>query len=177
MQIIYFGGYSTKNIEEGEHIVSTLEKANYKVFFNQWRHWKGTEINTMQEVEEDINSIISQFKSEEEFGIIGKSIGSYAAIRLAETLLEKGKKIKFVLLLGIPAADNYEDTNRDYRRVIGKSSFPTYIIQNSEDEHGGSASVTELLDGLLYNMMVMDANNHRYDYPDEILQIVNKAAF
>src|SRR5690606_2022418 len=175
MQIIYFPGYSTKNIDEGENIVNILIENNYSVFFNRWRHWN-EEIQTSREIEEDISSILNNFGNETEFGIIGKSIGTIAGVNLANRLIENVKIVKFLILLGIPVGEISDKEKEENKDLLGKFDFPVFVIQNNKDEHGNEEQIKKFLEGVECRLVIKEADNHRYNYPEDILAIIDSVS-
>lgn len=168
MQIVYFGGYSTKNIEEGENICSALRNSGYNVYFNRWRHWTDESMIPSVEIPGDIQTLLAKFSNKDEIGIIGKSLGTYAAVHLAKELTSK---VKTLILMGIPINDISESEKEEYFDIL-KNIPNITVIQNRNDDHGSAEQIQEMLKDLNYKFIIKESDNHRYNYPDDIISIL-----
>jgi predicted alpha/beta-hydrolase family hydrolase len=173
MTIIYFPGYSTKNISEAENIVTQLNSSGYKTILNRWRHWEQYNGNILQEIDEDTDRIKSDLQNDEDIIIIGKSIGTYASIQLLKKV--DLSRVNKVILLGIPFADLEPEEKVEYGNVLQNLSKPINILQNNLDDHGTPEQVKTMLMQVKYELKVIEADNHRYDYPEILLDIIKDA--
>src|SRR3989304_2366270 len=101
MKIIYLPGNSIKNKEEGEIVTSALVYSGFDIYYHKWNHWLsmdqyigwGAEGKVVEDnIGGDVGGLV----------LIGKSIGTFVALKLIQ---HYSAKVKKVIFLGIPAAD------------------------------------------------------------------------
>jgi len=163
-------GFSKRNKEEIINISETLRKDGKETFIHFWKHWSDEGIKWDPEIE--VDNIYEEIKDTNlsSVVIIGKSIGTFISILLIQKL---GILVKQVILMGIPVNSLGRDEQELYSVVLKKYQILTTIIQNIQDPHGSISQVKNLLGSIRYDLIEIDASDHRYNYPDKILSIVN----
>ncbi len=167
MKYICLPGYSLKNLQELESISSTLQQNNCGVLEYRWRHWSNE--SEKWDPDFDVERIIEKIKGSSEVTIIAKSLGTYVAIKLADKLRNS---IKGLVLMGIPINDLTDSEKSDYSKILNNLDAPLYLIHNRNDNHGSLIQVEELLKDIKYNLITKESDDHRYNYPEEVLNII-----
>jgi len=165
--ILYLPGYSAKNKVEQQIMSKAFTSEGYEVFLHEWKHWSDESIDLNIEDEMELISQAIQGKSIE--AIVAKSIGTYVAARLIWSRLIDPQKI---ILLGIPLNDLDRDEKElmqlSLRRVQGKS----FLIHNSKDPHGSVDDLNGLVRDIRLEVILKEAENHDYLYPEDVLSIL-----
>lgn len=169
MLYILLPGYSPKNLAEMEEICESLERIGYKVHSHRWRHWKDPEVEWDEE--EELSRIIDEIKeyNESSFGLIGKSVGTGVSLELFKSLRDK---VKILILMGIPCGNFSDNKMEEFRFALQKISAPKFVIQNQNDPLGSSTSIRELLKDTDTKLTLKESDDHRYNYPEDILAII-----
>lgn len=165
---LYLPGYSLKNKLEATNIVEKLTHNSQEVYLHEWLHWQDSSIEFDLETETEI--VISEIKGIENFGIIAKSIGTLVALNVLSKL---NLKAKYLILLGIPL--NIAQKYPDLYLNLNMYSQKTYSIQNKRDEYGLRTEVSKFLSKQSFEEYTVDSDNHRYDYPELVWEIVSKS--
>ena len=170
MFCILLPGFSIRNKEEILNISKALKNHGVNTYHHEWRHWSDESIKWDPEFEAE--SIHEKIKNEELSNcvIIGKSMGSYVLLLLLQKL---GILVKQVILMGIPVNGLDNNEQQLYTEILKKYQLLITIIQNISDPQGSSEQVKKLLSGIEYNLIEVEASDHRYNYTDLILSILN----
>ncbi|MCA9386958.1 hypothetical protein KC669_02900 [Candidatus Dojkabacteria bacterium] len=168
MKFIYLPGNGKVNESELREFVRMLEDHNQKVAGHQYLHWADESLSFDEESELEI---LKEEFNDEEYVVLGKSIGTYLAVKVAEKLKEK---VKFVVLMGIPTGIG-EDKTSQYSKILSELDCPIYVIQNDKDPYGVLDDMRKVMEGVDYNEIVMEADNHIYMYADEVENILINA--
>jgi pimeloyl-ACP methyl ester carboxylesterase len=170
MLTIYLPGFSVGNREEGNDIVTTLRANDFEVYYESWPHW--TDESIAFDSRTEIKKLISVIGEQTELNLIGKSIGTYVAVQLVETLKEN-IKINQLILLGLPVVDLTDADQKFYRPQVLNRAARTTIIHNEFDPHGSWLQVQELLTGSDYeSILKQGVTDHKYNYPVDVLTIL-----
>ncbi len=140
--VVYLPGFSTKNLDEGEHIKSKLETDGYKVYFHKWSHWEKGNESSPWNPENEINRALDSIAkfNPKEIIFIGKSMGSFVAVNLVKQRINSAK---LLVMLGIPVNDLSSEEKATYGTILSKVTIPVYLIQNKNDPHGNSEQAKE----------------------------------
>ena len=108
MNTIILPGYSTKNKEWADETANEL-KLNHDIIVHNWEHWKtGGNMSVKREMEK-----IKDELGEDNFNILGKSVGARISIRVISELRDQVKK---VILCGIASIS--ENSKKDYLKAL-----------------------------------------------------------
>lgn len=169
MKVIYLPGKSVINKPEGEAVTSFLKRNGLDVYFIEWRHWShpGEGLYFDGEMKRII-SILDSFK--DDLILIGKSTG----ISFILKLIKKYKpRIKQLILLGIPINDIYSINDRKtYPKILKDLEIPITVFQNKRDPHGTTEQIKTLLFGVKYELIKKDRYDDKYEFPQDILQVI-----
>ena len=166
MKYLYLPGYSPKNEREQLENSRALAAAEVDVVKHKYRHWIND--SYVFDIDQELASALALIPEHEEFGIIAKSIGTFLAMKVIAT---RAKKIRSLLLMGVPVNDLDEDELAEYRLMLPKVSHIT-VLQNENDTHGSAAQVEELLKDIKHQLVVKSAEDHDYIYPQDIVAII-----
>ena len=163
--VLYLPGYSLKNKSELESISTALKGGGFEVLAHEWQHWKdeGIAWNIPQEIElikQEIGTSQIDF-------VVAKSLGTYVAATLVWQKVIDPKKI---ILLGLPINDLSADENEFLKLALKRMNGKLTLIQNSQDEHGSLEDLNTLVFDIQHDLIIKEANNHEYNYPDEVLK-------
>lgn len=167
--IIFLPGYSVKNKSEQDNIANFLNKKGLNSYKHRWRHWENDSLAFSRSLE--IETIKSKLPKNEEFGIIAKSVGTLIAAELLSQINKR--RVKFVILLGIPINDLKSNDVLKFINVFKNLGVPILCIQNSEDQFGDIAQVQDLLKEVEYEQVIKDAVGHSYNYPEDIYNFIS----
>jgi hypothetical protein len=165
--ILYLPGFSVANKEEQSAVSSALVSNGYEVLSHKWRHWSTEGIDF--DVEEEMRLISQSIEGRMVDALIAKSIGSYVTARLIWSRLVDAPKIIF---LGIPLNDLDQDEKEIMQLSMHRIENKLVLIQNSKDPHGSIEDLNLLVRDMKYNIILKEADNHLYNYPDDILTIL-----
>jgi predicted alpha/beta-hydrolase family hydrolase len=167
MKYIYLPGYSLKNLDELEAITGILTQNNYDTLVYKWRHW--SDENEKWDPDYDAGKIIQASQDSNEITIIAKSLGTHIAVKLADKIRDK---VKLIILMGIPINDLDDGEKSDYIKTLTGLNIPIYLIHNRKDNHGSLHQVQELLKAVRYDLIIKESDDHRYNYPEDVLKII-----
>ncbi|MCA9381444.1 alpha/beta hydrolase [Candidatus Dojkabacteria bacterium] len=168
MKFIYLPGNGKVNEGELHAFVRMLEDHNQTVYGHQYLHWADESLSFDEQNELDV---LHEEFNDDEYVILGKSIGTYVAVKVAELLKEK---VRFIILMGIPTGIG-EDKTLQYSKVLSEIDCPIYVIQNDKDPYGALDEMRKVMDGVDYNEIIMEADNHIYMYAEEVENILLNA--
>ena len=168
MKNIYLPGYSAANKEEEITNSNFLSSNGLQMINYEWKHWDGSE--DIWGIDFYIDDLIKLI-GEEDYGIIGKSIGTFVAVNL---LANVTKPPKYVILMGIPAAD-FPQEKLDLYKVLENKDYPIHIIHNRNDVHGNWNEVQSLLKNVKYTSKIFESNTHDYTYPEAIYEFLKSS--
>lgn len=167
MLVIFLPGYSLKNKEEMQNICTTLRENGYETLQHEWSHWLNQEDRWDTQLEiQRVNVELKNFNAEEII-LVAKSLGTFAAIHLIESIQDK---LKQIILMGIPIEDLEPEERERYIEILSKITIPITIIQNSDDHHGSFTTIKDYLNLRNINFKEIKAEGHGYNYPEEILR-------
>ena len=151
------------------HRISRSLKSLGKVMEHHWRHWDVPHLRF--DIDKELDAIEHRLTPLDDIYIVAKSIGTFVAMHL---LPEFGDQVAAVLLMGIPIYDLEEGELEMYEKTLGKSSCKKYILMNEDDPHGTADEVKQLLRNVKLDKFIVQSgiDNHRYDYPEDILDLV-----
>jgi|GEM_PF-5504996 len=168
---VYLPGYSTKNLEEAESISKVISKAKLQVYARKWDHWFDETLPFGLERERDLLiKVLQNFKGQG-YGLIAKSVGSLLAL---EVMQAYGRAPKYLLVMGIPTKDMSAIEFATYNQVLKSYAGPITFIRNSADEVCPKDAADKLFEGVTYTYKEQPAEDHRYNYPDLILEIIKQ---
>lgn len=165
--LLYLPGFSLKNKEEKESMTASLTSGGYEVMSHEWRHWADESIEFNVQNEMDLISQAIQGKSIE--AIIAKSIGTYVTARLIWSRLIDPQK---TILLGIPLNDLDRDEKELMQLSLRRVQDRSVLIQNSNDPHGCIEDLNQLVRDIRLEIILKEAENHEYNYPDDVLSFL-----
>lgn len=168
MRIVYLPGFSKKNKEELDTIISFMEHKNFIVYAHEWRHWQ----NQSQEwdIETEITKIKKELTRNEQYVIVAKSIGTIVA---AKILCEDINYPQKIILMGIPLGEDLENKKALFQSAFSNYKGKIFVIQNNKDPYGSSQRVHEALANISYNIIIKESDNHTYSYPQDIYSFVS----
>jgi hypothetical protein len=75
--------------------------------------------------------------------------------------------------MGIPYNYLDNDERSRYKSILENYPGPITIIQNKNDSHGSADQIKNMLESLDYTLIIKESDDHKYDYPEEVFEIVN----
>lgn len=172
MFYLYFPGNSVLNKNEFEEFEAMFKKNNFKYHCQSWIHWTDeTKHFDLEKEMEALDKALFGVK-EEEFTIIGKSIGTMFASKIAKKL---GEKVKAIFLLGIPSGVFAENSD-DYNSILENTNSKKYIFQNTKDPFGDIQAVRDFASKGL-NLIERDFEDHKYSVASEVEELILKPRF
>lgn len=169
MITVFLPGFSVKNKVEQKYVSSALEIAGYKIYKHEWRHWTDEEVAWDADAEAKIIFQYIEDSGENEISIIGKSIGSYVAMKILKDFPAQ-KTAKLIILMGIPVNDLSKEEINEYT-VLNTTQVPLYVIQNNNDPHGNVNQARQILQDSNYKELIMQGDTHEYRYVTEVSRI------
>lgn len=166
MQYIYFPGNSPLNKNELEEFSAMIKGHDVKFYGHEYEHWSNEELSFDEEKE--LRSVMSKVDKNEDYVVLGKSIGTYMSVKFIELM---DKDPVYTILMGIPTGIG-DDKLEAYKGVLSKVATPIYLIQNDDDPYGKVEDVRSVLTGVDYEEMIMNSDNHQYSYADEVEKIL-----
>lgn len=164
-------GHSLKNKQELLDIQNFLEENDLETTAHEWLHWQDEEVGF--DIETELDLITSEIKGRDNVGIIAKSIGTVVAMRLLE-IMERPPE--YLLLMGLPIKDADESKKALYQQALKDFPNPIFIVQNEQDPLGSMQEVQEMLEEVEYEEDTTEGDDHRYNYPELVLDIVSKVS-
>jgi hypothetical protein len=164
--IIFLPGFSLKNKEEMLNISNALSEKGKEVIMHEWRHWDDLEIEWNPNLE---TSRVQDKFNTNKVGLIAKSLGTHIAMKVLTNNLEA---VRWIILMGIPLND-LDDEEKAAYDLLKSINIPLFIIHNKNDSHGSWVDVEKFLQGAKYELTLKDSSDHNYNYPEDILQIVD----
>jgi pimeloyl-ACP methyl ester carboxylesterase len=164
MKTIILPGFSPHNKEWAEDIKKDL-KLSHDVLVHEWRHWKNSlSLSTSLSLSYELNKIREEV-GEDEFNIIGKSVGARMAIRVITELREKVKK---VIICGVASIS--PDSQKAYLKAL--TTFPPdkiIVFQNTNDPFVPYLEVKIFIESINPKIKVIEKprSDHHYPYPAE----------
>lgn len=156
MKTIILPGYSLHNKDWALDIKKEL-KLGHPVLVHEWRHWRdGSSLSLKYEMEK-----IGKEVGEDEFNIIGKSVGARMAIRVISELRDKVKK---VILCGVASISG--DSQKAYQKAL--TDFPPERIicfQNTKDPFVPYQEVKKFIHFLNKKIKVVEKGRSDHHYP------------
>lgn len=170
--IIYLPGNSPLNKDELEMFSNKFSENEEKHYAHEYEHWNDESKSFV--LSNEIERIKEVIKNEEfeDYGIVSKSIGTWAAVNLLKELANK--KPKFVVLMGVPSelsGDNFDT----YKNNLKESGAKVFAINNEKDPFVDHDTVKSLLEGIDHEIItVSDNDTHRYQNVDEVWELIKK---
>lgn len=162
-------GFSENNIAELEAITTRLVEADINVESVRWPHWRNPEVELNEnETAVKLKALIAE---EQRWGLIAKSIGTIVGMKLIQIA---NTKPKYVLLMGLPLAGRQGDEKQLYAKILRDSGLPVFVIQNQNDPRGDLEDLQQVLSTVEYELIIKEASDHRYNYPTDVLKIVER---
>jgi predicted alpha/beta-hydrolase family hydrolase len=176
MQVLLLPGYSTKNERERDSIAAALRGDGHNVLAHGWRHWEDDSAQFSLEAElARIDELIGSQQTTEAFAAVGKSVGNFVAAVLLQNKPSVAARTRRLLLMGVPLAGAGEEEREQLYQALSELDIPVTVVQNTEDKYGSADTVRAFLKGLPVELIVREAKNHRYDYPDLVREIIGRA--
>lgn len=175
MQVLLLPGYSKKNEGEQESVAAALEEAGHTPFRYAWRHWEeeNAELSLPAELER-IHELLSRTGGGEALSIVGKSLGTFVAAALLEQDPALAARTRRLVLLGIPLNGAGEQQLTHLYEALSILDLPITVCQNSGDPYGAAEDVRRFIEGLVAELVVREADNHRYDYPELVTDVIGR---
>lgn len=174
MQTIFLPGFSGQyNGPEMHEITRFLESNGHQVYAVEWPHWSNPdhEFKADEEVAKVWEYISKQ--SEQDFVIIGKSIGTFVATKLLD--IHPDFWPKKVLLMGLPSeSDNFSEADkRLYPEALKRVEQQLVVLQNENDPFGSAEQVKKLLEMVNCQFEIVEGNDtHAYVYPEKVEELI-----
>jgi len=166
---LFIPGFSIVNKDEAYNITGKLKEEGKQVYVHEWQHWKDANVEWDKAKEKElILAKIAELAPDKIF-IIGKSIGTFVTMQL---IPEVSSKLLGLILMGIPSKDIANDEHKIYPETLKQVTCPIYVIQNESDPHSDLNLIKKLLSNIVYTLIIKEASDHRYNYPEEILPII-----
>ena len=156
VKTIVLPGYSPKNKEWADEVAKKLD-LGHKVIVHNWKHWKdGGSMSIKYEMEK-----IKEELGEDDFNIIGKSVGARITVRVLSELNEQVDK---VILCGVASIS--EDTKKAYEKAL--TDFPSekiIVFQNTKDPFVPCQEVKKFIQGVNPKIKVIEKRGSEHHYP------------
>jgi pimeloyl-ACP methyl ester carboxylesterase len=167
MFYLYFPGDSIINKNELDEFEDMFKKNGFMYHCQSWIHWtdQAKQFSFYDEIAA-LDKVLANIV-ETEFTIIGKSIGTMFASKIANKL---GEKVKKIFLLGIPSgifADNLDS----YDSILENANSGKYIFQNTSDPFGDIQAV-KIFANKGFNLIERDYEDHKYSVANEVEKII-----
>jgi len=118
---------------------------------------------------DDLELIKSEIAENQIDIVIAKSIGTFVASNLIWTKTIDPSKIIF---LGVPLNDLDMEDKELIKLVIQRIKEKLTLIHNTNDPHGSLEDLHTFLGNTEPQIITKEANDHGYDYTEEILLII-----
>jgi pimeloyl-ACP methyl ester carboxylesterase len=185
MQVLLLPGYSTKNLRERDSLAEALRAIGHHPLPHAWRHWEDEHVEFSLSTElSRIRDLLSGPGGEAGDGgggpaggtlaIVGKSIGCFVGAALLDREPAVAARTRRLLLLGVPVAGAPEHQKGQLYEALSRLDMPVTVCQNSRDPYGEAETVREFLQGLPIEFIEEDSDNHRYDYPQLVTEILGR---
>lgn len=167
---LYFPGMSPHNMNELKEFSDIYEQNDMNYYAHEYTHWKDESIEYDVNIELDlVKTKLDEMGNFDEYGFMGKSIGTYTIV---EIINQMQIKPKFVILMGLPTGIG-EDKLAVYSKALsGLSDTKIILIQNDRDPYGKMDDVRKVLEGVDYEEVIMEGDNHLYSYAEEAFEMV-----
>ena len=156
MKTIILPGYSTKNKEWADETANEL-KLDHEIIVHNWEHWKtGGNMSVKREMEK-----IKDELGEDNFNILGKSVGARISIRVISELRDQVNK---VILCGIASIS--ENSKKAYLKAL--LDFPSENIicfQNTKDSFVPYSNVKKFIGDINPKIKVIEKPRSDHHYP------------
>jgi hypothetical protein len=162
-------GHSQKNKEELLSISDYLKSKGLEQVAHEWLHWYDETLKF--DMDAEIESILSEIRGIDHFGIIAKSIGTRVSVSLLNVLETHPM---YLVLMGLPIKRASEKNRNLYRENLKNYGGKIFVIQNINDPLGSIEDVRELLSDIEYKEIPVDASSHRYNYPEMIFKVIRE---
>ncbi len=164
MNVLYIPGFSAKNLAEMNVNSQALESSGHSVTKVNWEHWGNPDASWNLEIALEL---IRSLKVTPDI-IVAKSIGTLGAVNfLKETQFSK------IILLGIPVLDLSEEDLKSYS-VLKDFKNRVVLVHNRFDNHGTLEDLSKHIDLSEFDVRVVEADHHSYQYPELVTQLVNE---
>lgn len=164
-----------KNERERDSIAEALDAAGHTPLRYAWRHWENedAELSLPDELAR-IHELLSGGPGGEPLSIVGKSVGTFVAAALLEQDPAVAARTRRLILFGIPLNGAGEQQRRHLYEALSIQDLPITVCQNSADPYGAAEDVRAFLEGLTAELVVREAENHRYEYGDLVTEVVGR---
>lgn len=165
MKTIILPGYSPKNKEWADETARELN-LDHEIIVHNWKHWEtGGNMSIKYEMEK-----IKEELDEDDFNIIGKSVGARIAVR---TISELRKQVSNVILCGVASVS--DDNKKAYIKALSNFSSENIIVfQNTKDSFVPYQEVKKFIKGINPKIKVIEKprSDHHYPYSDEFQEFL-----
>ena len=165
MQVIYLPGFSSKNRAEMQSVSEFLTKKGIVVHQHEWPHWEDSTVEWSAEREVAIVEKLIKSLPEDDLAIVGKSLGTFVAIKL---LALTNRSLEKLILNGIPYNDLSFTELKEYLAVLPNYQDQLTLIHNENDSHGEWKTVKGWLNDIKYELVLKPGDTHIYDYPEDV---------
>jgi len=171
MKTIILPGYSPHNRDWAIELKKNIN-LGHEIMVHEWRHWKNSlSLSTSLSLNYELKKIREEV-GEDEFNIIGKSVGARIAIRVITELREKVNK---VIICGVASIS--VDSQKAYIKAL--TTFPPdkiIVFQNSSDPIVPYSKVKVFIRNISPEIIIIEKprSDHHYPYPTDFLKFLSE---